>query len=78
MTERELVSIVEMLKEYQNILLGHDLEEFTDHNNLVSQVNQLQNQSSGSTFALSPSMADGNYYGYGNGICKRSSTHSCA
>jgi RNase H-like domain found in reverse transcriptase len=35
-TEREMVlSIVETLKEYRNILLDHKIEVFTDHKNLV-------------------------------------------
>lgn len=34
-TERELLSIVETLKAYRNILLGHELIVHTDHKNLV-------------------------------------------
>ena len=34
-TERELLSIVETLKEYRNILLGYTINIYTDHQNLL-------------------------------------------
>ena len=34
-TERELLAIVETLKEYRNILLGHEITVYTNHQNLT-------------------------------------------
>ena len=36
-TERELLSIVEILKEFQSILLGYEIEIHTDHKKLVHE-----------------------------------------
>ena len=35
MAEKDILSIVETCKEFWNIILGHKIEVFTDHNNLT-------------------------------------------
>ena len=35
MAEKELVSIVENIKYFRNILLGHKIEVFTDQKNII-------------------------------------------
>ena len=44
MTDKEPISIVETLKEFQNTLLRHEIEVFADHNNLTYETIKVFSQ----------------------------------
>ena len=50
-TEQELLIIVETLKDFQKILLGHRIKVFTDHKNLVHE-SELKTSQTGMRWRL--------------------------
>ena len=44
MTQRGLLSIVGTLKDFQNLLLGHKIEVFTEHKNLTYETIEITSQ----------------------------------